>query len=124
MSTKAQLDQVCLALRRLWTDKDGSVAILRGRKGDALYRVCCGRMSNPNFMAERCRVWRGDTQVYCGPLSGLALFKALDTGRVCTAEVTTTRLIARRKSGRTLCCGRRCAQCGKCRYGNAEQNTV
>lgn len=52
-----EIPGMILKIRQLWSPRLGICVMLNNGKGDTIYRICCGAMSNPYLMAERCNIW-------------------------------------------------------------------
>ena len=77
-----EIPRMILKLRKLWSPRLGICLKLNNCKGDTIYRICCGSMSNPYLMAERCNIWDSSGKLlYQGELSA-AMMKGISLRQI------------------------------------------
>lgn len=106
--TKDQLTQLCNGLRKKWTKKTGSVAlVLPADSTDSMFdglRVCVGTVSNNGLVPSKCTIWQGDDKLFDGTLGSPEMKAELDKHSLCLALIADT---VPSSESEYICLGRR-----------------
>ena len=90
--TQDQFDNLYNMIRKGWSKRTGIVVRLQRAEDDVQpLLLCVGKLSNPGFTAQNCKVWCGDDLLYDGKIAADKLRQLLTDREICHAEVSTVR---------------------------------
>ena len=90
--TQDQFDNLCNMIRKGWSKRTGIVVRLQRAEDDVQpLLLCVGKLSNPGFVAQNCKVWCGDDLLYDGKIASDKLRQLFTDRDICHAEVSTVK---------------------------------